>query len=232
MFRIAICEEKNEVVAALNEFLERYKTEKGVDLEARAFRKGEAFLAENQKFDCALIDVGSENENGVETALKLRELNARMPILFLTSSNRFTLKGYEVDAVDFLPLPASYYAFSTLLDRVQIRLVKMDVPYIAIMTKTGAKRVSVDAIEYMEGGLNHVVYHMKDGDERVRGSLTEEAKKVTEDRFFRLGNYLINLAHVSKVWESDVYVGRACLPISRKQKTALLTSLTAFMNRG
>ncbi len=230
--KIAICEDKHEIAAILKEYSARYGEEKGVEVEVQAFSKGSAFLAKQHKFDAVFMDVELQDENGIEVALKLRETNKETPLVFIASSKQFVLKGYEVDAVDFLTTPINYPEFATMLDRVQVRLVRMDVPSIAVMTKDGAKRISVDQIEYMEGSLHHVIYHLVDGDLRIRGTLGDEAKKVTQDRFFRLGGYLINLGHVHKVWEDDVYVGRACLPIKHDQKSQLLASLLAFMNRG
>lgn len=231
MLKVAICEEKHEIVASLKEYLERYQAEKGIEIEPQAFLKGSAFLAKEQKFDFVIMDVDFQDEEE-DVASKLRETNGKMPIIFISSSKRFTIKGNKIDAVDFLTAPVGYYEFATMLDRIQVRLVKMDVPSIAIMTKEGARRISVDQIEYMDGSLHHVVYHLTDGDVRVRGVLSEEAKKVTQDRFFRLGGYLINLAHVNKVWGTDVYVGSACLPLPYNKKAELLNSLVAFMNRG
>lgn len=232
MLKVAICEEKHEIVASLKGYLERYQAEKGIEIEPQVFLKGSSFLAKEQKFDFVIMDVEFQDEGGTDVALKLREENGEMPIIFISSNKRFTLKGSLVDAMDFLSAPIGYYEFATMLDRIQVRLVKMDVPSIAIMTKEGARRISVDQIEYMDGSLHHVVYHLTDGDVRVRGVLSEEAKKVTQDRFFRLRGYLINLAHVNKVWGTDVYVGSACLPLPYNKKAELLNSLVAFMNRG
>ena len=232
MLKIAICEKNQEIVTRAGDYLERYEKERGTETEVLVFTKGSEFIENQQKVDVAIINVELQDEGGVDVVLSLRETNKKMPVAFITSQPTFSFKGYDVDAVDFLAFPFSYYAFSTLLDRMQLRLIKTDIPYIAIMTKKGVQRVSVDRIEYIEAVLNHVVYHTTDGDIRAQGSLNDEAKKVTADRFFRLGGYLINLAHVNKVWETDVYVGKACLPLPHKQKNALLNSLVAFMNRG
>ncbi len=232
MLKIAICEEKHDVVTSFKECLERYKEEKGVELEVQAFAKGSSFLSKQHKFDVVFMDIELQEESGIDVALKLREENKSMPLVFIASSKRFVINGYTADAVDFLTVPIGYAELSTMLDRLQTRLVKMDVPSVALMTKEGARRVSVDQIMYMDSTLHHVVYHLVDGDVRVRGTLSEESKKLTEDRFFRLGGALINLGHVHKVWGNDVYVGRICLPLNYNQKPALVASLLAFMNRG
>ncbi|MBQ3755239.1 MAG: response regulator transcription factor [Clostridia bacterium] len=232
MLKIAICEDKHELVSTLKEYLARYQEEKGVEFEAQAFAKGSAFLAKQHKFDLVIMDTELQDESGIETAQKLREVNLTMPLVFVASSKQFTIKGYEVDAVDFLAAPIGYYEFETMLDRLQTRLVKMDVPSIAVMTKQGARRIFVDQIEYLDGSMHHVVYHLTDGEVRVRGTLNEEAKKLTPDRFFRLGGYIVNLARVNKVWENDIYIGSMCLPVPYKQKAELLSGILACMNRG
>lgn len=232
MLNIAVCGLSDEDFSLLERYVERYRTDRETDVSLRSFATGEEFISNRHTFDVAVLrpDLSGTEES---LALRLRQAGGKMPLIFLTDKKHFSIPGSAViDALGFLSKPLFYPAFSTMLDRAQTRLVCMDVPTVAVLTPKGSRRISVDQITYLEGSLHHVVYHMTDGELRIKGSLSDEAKKLTADRFFRLGSYLINLGHVYKVWDADVYVGNACLPLPRNKKAAFLTGLSAFMNRG
>ena len=79
---------------------------------------------------------------------------------------------------------------------------------------------------------HYVVYHTLGGEFRFWGSLAEEEKRLPKERFVRSSSaYLVNLGHVTRVDGVDVYVGGACLPLSRGKKAAFLEALLAFVNR-
>lgn len=222
-----------EDISLIKEYVERYRVEKETDVSVRTFGSEEEFLSDNHTYEIALLQGDVSLSETPSLALRLRQAGGEMPIIFLSDKKQFILSdAATVDALGLLTKPLTYAAFSTMIDRAQTRLVKMDIPTVAVMTQKGSRRISVDQIYYLEGGIQHVVYHMKDGDVRVKGTLGDESKKLTADRFFRLGSYLINLGHVYKVWENDVYVGNACLPLPLNKKAAFIGSLAAFMDRG
>lgn len=229
--RIAICDQTPEATD-LVAFTEKYAEKKEIQCAAESFSTGEELLERQDDFDAYFIHVAFDGA-GVGLAEKIREKNSSKPIVFIAGTDNFSVAGKTVDAVDMIVPPVGYYAYSTMLDRVQMRLVKTDVPpTVAVMAKKGARRVSVDEITYIENSGLDVIYHTTDGDLKAHGSLNDAAKKVTGDRFFRMGKYLINLGHVQKVSGTDLYVGAACLPLPYNKKAELLNNLLAFMNRG
>ncbi len=229
MLRIAICQK--EPTAPYKDFVARYVSEKGMDCTVASFETGATFLRKYKDFDAVFMDVELD-DNGVQVAETLRE-KSDMPIVFIVGEEQFSIKGNKADAMDFLTRPVSYYAFSTMLDRLQTRMIRTDAPAVAVMTKNGARKMSVDEISYIESkGLNSI-YHLTDGSVlKTYGTLNDAAKKLTEERFFRLGGYLINLGCVNKVSGADVYVETACLPLPYNKKAAFLSSLLAFADRG
>lgn len=231
MLRIAICARDAALKTELTDFVARYATDKGVECTAKAFDNESDLMAAIKDFDAAFVDAVAD-EDYEASVRKMRGINASMPIVLIATGVQFSIKGKGVDIMDLMVAPVSYYAFATMIDRVQARIVRMDVPTVALMTKQGARRISVDEITYMEGSAHHVLYHTTAGDIRVRGTLNDAEKKLTADRFFRLNGYLINLGQVDKVSGADVYVGNACLPLPRNKKAEFLDSLLSYMNRG
>lgn len=55
--------------------------------------------------------------NGMEAAQKIRELDKEVVIVFITNMAQYAIKGYEVDALDFILKPLNYYTFSMRFTR-------------------------------------------------------------------------------------------------------------------
>ena len=227
--KIAIYSHNPQTVSEVLDYTARYVVEKGIECDTKGFDTGETLSERQHEFDAVIIDIDGD---GVSVATQMREKSFSGPIVFVTPASHFSIEEKTIDAMDLLVYPFSYFAFATMMDRVQIRLVSTETPTVAFMTRQGARRVSVNEITYIEGAGLHTICHRTEEDIVINGSLSDAEKKLTADRFFRLGKYLLNLGHVYKVSGNDVYVGTACLPLPPQKKGELLDSLLAFMNRG
>ena len=168
----------------------------------------------------------------MEAAKRLRETDKYVPLIFITDLKQYALKGYEVEAMDFLVKPVSYSAFSTMMERVIRRLSSSPKPEVVVSTANGTYRVATDDIKYVEVSRHDVTYHTAQGEIKLWGSLTEEEKRLGED-FVRCNSYLlVNLRHVKKIVGNEVFVGNESLPISRNKKADFLQSVIGYMNKG
>lgn len=233
MIRIAICEDKDEPARTLFAHLARYQKERDVSLEYVHFCNGLAFLDKyRQGFDVVFMDIEMPVLDGMETAKRLRQIDPYVPLVFITDLKQFALKGYEVEALDFLVKPVVWPAFASMMDRVRKNFSKRGDDTVALQTAEGTVKVSLADVFYVEVEQHYVVYHTLGGEFRFWGSLAEEEKRLPADRFVRSSSaYLVNLGHVTRVDGVDVYVGGACLPLSRGKKAAFLEALLAFVNR-
>ena len=93
----------------LGTILQDYLTVKGY--EADLYRDGEAGLAafRRNEYDLCLLDVMMPKLDGFEMAREIRELNQRVPIIFLTakSMKEDTIEGLKLGADDYLTKPFS-----------------------------------------------------------------------------------------------------------------------------
>ncbi len=231
--RIAICEDKEEQARILMAHIERYQKERDLAIEYKHFPNGLSFLDNyKQGFDVVFMDIEMPLLNGMETAKRLRVVDPYVPLVFITDLKQYALKGYEVEALDFLVKPITYPAFATMMGRVRKNIVRKGDESVALQTAEGTVKVSLADVFYVEVEQHYVVYHTLGGEFRFWGSLAEEEKRLPADRFVRSSSaYLVNLGHVTRVDGVDVYVGGACLPLSRGKKAAFLEALLAFVNR-
>lgn len=231
MLDIAIVEDREDAVQNLLSHIERLRKDKGIECQYTVFGNG-LFFIENYKpvYDVVFMDIEMPLMNGMEAAGRLRKIDPYVPLVFITDLKQYALKGYEVEAMDFLVKPVNYVSFSTMMERVCRRSTKKQ-EQLTLSTAQGTYNVNINDVYYIEMANHYVVYHTVTGEISFFGSLSEEEKRLPPDRFVRCNSgLLVNLAQVKKVQDGDVYVADTSLPISRNKKVAFMQSLLTFMS--
>lgn len=232
MIRIAVVEDDKGYAEKLQKYLERYQEESGNKLSIAYFQDGEDIALEYKGgFDIILMDIEMQFMNGMTAAEKIREMDDEVVIMFITNTPQYAMKGYMVNALDYVMKPLSYFAFSQKLDRALARLERRRKKYIAVPIKGGMKKLEVSGIYYVEVRDHDLIYHTAQGDYETKGAMREVEAGLGEDHFFRCNKcYLVNLEHVGGIRGNDLLVGKDVIQVSRSRKKELLNQLNDYMN--
>ena len=84
------------------------------------------------------MDIEMPHLNGMEAAQKIRELDKEVVIVFITNMAQYAIKGYEVDALDFILKPLNYYTFSMRFTRAVGRVKNREGKRICLNLPDGA----------------------------------------------------------------------------------------------
>ena len=231
MFRIAIVEDQDETRECLNRFVRQYAQEQGLQVEISLITDG-AEIAEHYTpgFDIIFMDVEMPRLDGFGAAEAIRAVDADVVLVFVTNMAQYAIRGYEVDALDFVLKPVSYYQFSTKLERALQRIQRRRGGQVALQVSGGVQLLDTDDILYLETRDRLLHYHTATDTWSVRGSLLKAEKDLAAYHFARCNQcYLVNLRHVRGVQDDLVQVGEERLEISRRQRTAFLAALAAYV---
>lgn len=233
MLRIAVVDDEPLMRERMQSYLEQFGKQYGHAMNIRVFPFSELFLTNYRPvFDIVLMDIDMPGMNGMEAARRMRQLDQRAVLIFVTNLAQYALQGYEVDATDFIVKPFSYEKFEQKLLRAVRRLPRSDRPYLILKVEDGSVMVSIDDIKYVEVQGHNVFYHTVREVYRVRGSLKETFKELNDPQFFICNKcYIVNLAYVAAVNGSDVVVDDESIEVSRPKKKALMNALAAFHNQ-
>ena len=91
------------------EMLEEAVREAQPDADVKAFRKQSELLAEAESGGCdiAFLDIHMRGMNGVELAKKLKELNPKMNIIFVTGFDAYTGDAMKLHASGYIMKPVT-----------------------------------------------------------------------------------------------------------------------------
>ncbi len=228
--KIAIVEDESVYREQLQEYLQRYQQEFDRSLEISRYDNGVAFLHQFKgQFDLILLDVAMPYLDGIETAKRIRSQDSEVLILFVTNQAQHAIRGYEVDAMDYILKPISYFAFSQRLNRAVSRLSRREEPCLMLSLRTGPRKLKIRSIHYVESEGHSLVFHTDEGEFTLSGSLKDVEQKLAQYHFIRCNKgLLVSLRHVEGVSEGCALVEGCRLPISRPRKSAFMDALTNY----
>lgn len=123
MYTIAIVEDDKTQAESLKEYLLRYAAENGEAFAVKTFANAVVFL-ENYTavYDVVFMDIKMPYLNGIAAAHKLRELDKNVLLFFITSLTQYAIRGYEVDALNYIVKPVEYNEFALKFRKAMDRL--------------------------------------------------------------------------------------------------------------
>ena len=234
MIRVAIVEDELEQIEIITEFLKRYEQENQVFFNISVFNNGVKFLIDYKPvYDLVFMDIKMPHLNGLETAKTIFSMDKNIGIVFVTNMAQYAIRGYEVDALDFIVKPLKYYQFSVKLGRVIEKIYKKEEKEIILTVAKEKIRLSVSEIYFVLVDKHTLVYHTSNGIFRENGSSMGECAATLMNLGFALCNSgcLINLRHVQSVNKNGIRVAGAEeeMVLSRGRKKEFTEKFMTYM---
>ncbi len=231
MVRIAICEDESEAAELFRKNLDRYSSEYGVEFSVTHFCNAVSFL-ENYKpvYDIVFMDIKMPDMNGMDAAKQLRKLDPSVILIFLTNLAQYAVKGYEVNALDFVIKPISYYVLVLKLERALDRLSSERGTEVAISMDDVVIKIRAVDLKYVEVQGHNLVFHTVSGDYKSYGSLKKTEERLASADFVRCNAcYLVNLKYVTSIRGSTAYIGKTELTISHAKRKDFVRRVNNYM---
>ena len=123
MLKVVIVEDEDEAAEVLCSFLDKYAAEKNENIRYVRYKCTTDFLSGYNGADIVFMDINIMNDmNGIKAAHKLRQADSVVTLIFITSFEQFAVKGYEVEAFDFIVKPVSYPDFALRIHSLLVLL--------------------------------------------------------------------------------------------------------------
>lgn len=230
MIRIAVVEDEKSYIDQLTGYLKKYEEETGENFRITVFHDGDGITEKYRPdFDIILLDIQMRFVDGLTAAAEIRRVDSEVIIMFITSMKQYAVRGYEVDALDYILKPVSYFAFSQKLKRAIERLQRRNGTWLTLQMKNGMLRLLDSEIYYVESDKHGVIYHTRKG----LYASAEPMKTVEENlkavKFYRINNcYLVNLVHVEETQDKCAIVHGEPLQISRPRMNGFMKALVQY----
>ncbi|MBC9931231.1 LytR/AlgR family response regulator transcription factor [Chitinophaga qingshengii] len=182
-------------------------------------------LLRQQPVDLLFLDIEMPYINGVEL---LESLTHPPKVIFTTAYEQYALKGFELDAIDYLMKPISFERFLKAANRALEVFSPATATPVAerdIYIKTGEKlvRVLLEDIIFIEAMENYVNIHTTHGRYLTHATLKAVAENVTGPEFVQTHkSYIINTRKITSIEGNRISMGQAFVPVSRGLKDSVM----------
>ncbi|MDF2511398.1 MAG: response regulator of the LytR/AlgR family [Herbinix sp.] len=231
MIRIAIVEDDRNYQEQITQYLLRYQEEFSIEVEVSIFDDGKKILENYRPFyDIILMDIEMPDTDGMTAAKKIRTIDSEVIIIFITNMAKYAIKGYEVNALDFVLKPINYFLFTLKMDNAIKMIKRREGKSILLFLDNMMKKVTTSDIYYIEVMKHDLYYHTIDGVIKQQGSLKDVEKILTGEPFKRCNNcYLVNLKFVSGIVQNTVVVAGESLQMSRPKKKEFMQAVADYI---
>ena len=177
------------------------------------------------------MDIEMGLMDGMDAAEQIRKVDEQVIIIFITNMAQYALRGYKVNALDYVLKPISYASFTETLKKAVRSLDRTKEKYLSISMRDGVRRIKTSDIEWIESMGHRLTFHTLNGIyETTIFSMKEMEDKLESEGFTRCSSScLVNLKWVKEVENSTVNVNGELLKISRGKKNEFMTKLVSYM---
>jgi DNA-binding LytR/AlgR family response regulator len=184
-------------------------------------------LIRSKQVDLIFLDIEMPRIKGIPFAEMIND-NATM-IVFTTAYPEYALKGYKVNAIDYLLKPIFFDDFKGAVlkarDLFDRRFPAGESPQFVFFREDGVDhRVIVDDIVYISSLQNYVQVYLTDKRSLVvHKTLKSLQEMLPEEKFIQLHrSYLVQKQYIRAIDGLTAMVHDTPLPIARERKQSLL----------
>ena len=232
MLNIVILEDQAEQAERLTRMLEKYaSSHSDFAYTLKRYERSIPLLTEYKcDADILFLDIQVPDMLGMEAAKKIRAMDNKVMIIFITMLTQYAIEGYSVGAFDYVLKPIRYEEFSTKMDRVCRMLAHQNTATtLEIRTKEEIRRVNADDVTYIEVANHDILIHTDGEVIRQWGNLKTYEDKLASAHFVRCNAcYLVNLKYVRGINGDTVTVGHDELAVSKAKRKDFLIAVAQY----
>ena len=234
MIKIAIVEDELDMANELIKYTKDFFNKNEIEVNLTHFDNALKLLDNyNYEFDLIFMDINLPKTNGMEAAETIRKIDPLVMIIFVTSLAQYAIKGYEVNAFDFILKPITYYSFVLKLTRALPILKQKNNKTIVISSNSTIKTIEISTIKYIEVFDHKIIFHTTKGKYENFDTLNKYNDLLKNDNFILCNrSCLVNLKYVTEIDNQNVYIDDISLVLSRPRKNDFIHSFNEYLAKG
>lgn len=177
-------------------------------------------LLKTQRPDLLLLDIEMPYLSGLDLLATL----SNPPKVIVTSAyERYALKGYELDVVDYLLKPISFERFLKAVNKVHDLLQKESLPaqedFLFIKSDKQMRKVFLKDILFVEALENYVSIYTISGKILTHSTLKRFMESLPEGKFLQTHkSYIVNIDQIALLEGNMLRISTFQIPVARNYR--------------
>lgn len=177
-------------------------------------------LLKNQRPDLLLLDIEMPYLSGLDL---LATLNNPPKVIITSAYERYALKGYELDVIDYLLKPISFERFLKAVNKVHDVLSRESQPvqedFLFIKSDKQMRKVFLKDILFVEALENYMTIYTTSGKIVTHSTLKRIGESLPKEVFLQTHkSYIVNTGAIDLVEGNMLRMGIYQVPIARNYR--------------
>lgn len=240
--RIAYCEDEEAQDFFLKTVLDAYCRLHHADYVLESFRSVEELWMSHDPetagfafpYDLIILDIclRKGSADGMELARRIRKIDRKVPMVFLSNLKEFVFQGYEVNAARYLLKPVTQEGLFPVLDGI-LQEKRSEPAYLLISVSGEYRKVELDTVSWLEACGHYMKLHQADGGVlEWKQAFSEVADRLPAGDFVRIHrSYCVHLKYVRRITKNACVLESEELPVSRGAWQKLNEAFIAYYRR-
>ena len=216
MLHIAICDDEKDFVIYLTQLINQYAAETGEEIKVSAFYDGiELTTHYDTTIDLIFLDIQMKLLDGLRAAKRIRQMDERVGIIFLTTLAQCALEGYKYQAA---------------IEQWRRRSRKLDSPAIVVANDSGKYKIFLNTLHYVETFNRNLLLHTEQEKIICYRSMKDLEQELAPHGFVRCHtSYIVNLYYVKGVNKLEItLVTGETIPVSQPKRRQFMEQLAEY----
>lgn len=208
MYRIAICDGDEKTVNIISEIVSKVSAQLEEKAKIFKYTNGKEMLDSHIRFNLMFLDIDLPGMNGIDIARKIRIIDHRVQIVFVTHHQSYWKKAYRIHAFEYIQKPFRIIDIKhVIID--YFRMMNNQKSDIIKLRKLNNDELLIpsDEVIYISCGAKkrQVIVITKDSEYVCKGVINEIYSELNNFEFFMPHrSHIINLTNIKSYKRSDI----------------------------
>lgn len=228
MYKIAICDDNG----AMRRYLHKVIIGSKFPCQVKEFEDGLSLLKDWHGYDVLFLDIDMPVIDGIETAVKIRDIDKRVKIIYVTGYEGYMQQSFQVHPFAFLTKPVDETAvIQQLRDAVSYeKVVSKEGHSLRFDTLEGIVELPVMDIFYIEYQNRKIRIVAGSGEYFMKGRITDISERMEPYGFAAPHkSFSVNLYYIKSIKGYDIHLMNGdIIPLSQKRSVEFRGKLGRF----
>jgi len=171
-----------------------------------------SFIKENP-VDLIFLDIQMPELKGTEFAALIAKSNCK--VIFTTAYSEYALKGFELNALDYLLKPITFNRFLSAVEKYPSQEATLDPAHLVIKSGYDLYKIMPEDVLYIESDSEYVNYYLSTGKKIIANQSLSKLTATLPSCFLRVHrSYIVNGTKVTGLKGRDLIIGEKKIPVS------------------
>ncbi len=226
--QIALCDDEQQQLNILEDFLRAYEKEHDLDFSITRFVSGETLMNSSEYFQIIFMDIYLDRLLGTDV---IRQLNQDTQVVFTTTSREHAIEAFGLGAVHYLLKPLKQSDVWEAMDRCLSRLGENAEHILQILSNHGKISIPTASINYIEVFNKVCIVHTDNQQFQTYTSLNMLFEQLDSHNFLRpQRSFVVNMKYIGSFLSGKLIMKNGMeISLSRNNRAGLKAQYQRFL---